>query len=344
MGSADHTRPAVELSFSRAVTCTSPAVILIRLCSKISPTNGLFRSWATVLPPHGQGYMMAGVAPHRAAPQGGGSLRCGPLCQQHTIMLEGPCRHNLPTPSSFRRSPCPHYRPTNSWRSPLDSRSSGGQPGGGVHRLHPFHRGQPCGPRLPRIIQIPTYIDRIRRGHIVPQAPFQIVKETPATTVIDGHWGFGYVVSERAMQITIEKARGSGVAAATVFRQSHVGRLADYPIMAAEADMIGLMTADSGRSSKSVAPFGGREPRLGTNPICIGRAQQSGGPAVHRHGHQCGGGRQDQPGPPLGEHPFPKGGSWTWREIPPPTRPPYAKAAPNCRWEALKGTRAMACR
>ena len=119
------------------------------------------------------------------------------------------------------------------------------------------------------IIQIPTYIDRIRRGHIVPQAPFQIVKETPATTVIDGHWGFGYVVSERAMQLTIEKARGSGVAAATVFRQSHVGRLADYPIMAADAAMIGLMTADSGRSSKSVAPFGGREPRLGTNPICI---------------------------------------------------------------------------
>ena len=119
------------------------------------------------------------------------------------------------------------------------------------------------------IIQIPTYIDRVQRGHIVPGAEFEVVKDTPTTTVVDGHWGFGYVVSERLMNMTIEKARQNSVAAATVFRQSHVGRVADYPIMAAKQGMIGIMTADSGRSSKSVVPFGGREPRLGTNPICI---------------------------------------------------------------------------
>lgn len=119
------------------------------------------------------------------------------------------------------------------------------------------------------IILIPTYIDRIKRGHIQPGAPFEVVRETATSTVIDGHWGFGYVVTERAMEITIEKARRSSVAATTVFRQSHVGRLADYPLMAAAAGMIGLMTADSGRSAKTVAPFGGREARLGTNPICI---------------------------------------------------------------------------
>jgi LDH2 family malate/lactate/ureidoglycolate dehydrogenase len=54
-----------------------------------------------------------------------------------------------------------------------------------------------------------------------------------------------------------------------VFRQSHVGRLAAYPMMAMRHGMIGLATADSGRSPKHVAPFGGREARLGTNPISI---------------------------------------------------------------------------
>jgi uncharacterized oxidoreductase len=39
--------------------------------------------------------------------------------------------------------------------------------------------------------------------------------------------------------------------------------------MAARAGMIGIATADSGRSPKAVAPFGGREARLGTNPISI---------------------------------------------------------------------------
>src|SRR5919199_3079398 len=119
------------------------------------------------------------------------------------------------------------------------------------------------------IIQIPTYIERIKVGHIVPGAPWTIVQESPTTTVIDGHWGFGYTVTERAMQLTIDKAARSNVAATTVFRQGHIGRLASYTLMAAQADMIGLITADSGRSTKQVAPFGGREARIGTNPLSI---------------------------------------------------------------------------
>ncbi len=119
------------------------------------------------------------------------------------------------------------------------------------------------------VIQIPIYIDRVAKGHIVPGAPFEIKQETPTTTVIDGNWGFGYVVAERATKLTIEKAKKQNVAAATIFRQSHIGRVAAYPLMAAREGMIAIMTADSGRSPKHVAPFGGREARLGTNPICI---------------------------------------------------------------------------
>src|SRR5437667_11916765 len=62
------------------------------------------------------------------------------------------------------------------------------------------------------IIQIPTYIDRIQVGHIVPGAPWTIVQESPTTTVVDGHWGFGYVVTERAMRLTIEQAKQANVA------------------------------------------------------------------------------------------------------------------------------------
>jgi LDH2 family malate/lactate/ureidoglycolate dehydrogenase len=119
------------------------------------------------------------------------------------------------------------------------------------------------------IIQIPTYIDRIGVGHIVPGAPWNIVEESATTTVIDGHWGFGYTVSERAMQLTIDKADRTNVAATTVFRQGHIGRLASYSLMAAQADMIGLITADSGRAAKQVAPYGGRAARIGTNPLSI---------------------------------------------------------------------------
>jgi uncharacterized oxidoreductase len=128
------------------------------------------------------------------------------------------------------------------------------------------------------IIQIPSYIDRIKVGHIVPGAPVTIVQESPTTTVIDGHWGFGYVVNEQAMRISIEKAEAQNVAATTVFRQGHIGRLASYPLMAARQGMIAMITADSGRSPKHVAPFGGAKARLGTNPICFAVPSDLDGP------------------------------------------------------------------
>ena len=93
------------------------------------------------------------------------------------------------------------------------------------------------------IILILSYVQRIKVGHIVPGASWDIVQESPTTPVIDGNWGFGFVVTERAMAYTIEKAKTSNVAAATVFRQSHIGRLATYPLMAIEEGMIGLITA-----------------------------------------------------------------------------------------------------
>jgi uncharacterized oxidoreductase len=128
------------------------------------------------------------------------------------------------------------------------------------------------------IIKIPTYIGRVKDGHIVPGAPIVIEKETQGTTHFNGNWGFGYVVSEHAMEVTIEKAKNCGVAAATVYQQSHVGRLTDYPLMAIKEGMICMMTADSGRTKKAVAPFGGKEARLGTNPMCIAMPSNLDGP------------------------------------------------------------------
>ena len=130
------------------------------------------------------------------------------------------------------------------------------------------------------VIHIPEYCERIDKGHIVPGAPFDVVSETDSTAVIDGNWGFGFVVTEKATKMAIEKAKSTGVATLTVRRQSHIGRLGDYATMALNSDMIGLITADSGAGPKAVAPFGGKARRLGTNPICIGVPSDLDGPVV----------------------------------------------------------------
>ena len=130
------------------------------------------------------------------------------------------------------------------------------------------------------VIHIPEYVERINKGHIVPGAPFVVEREAPCTAVINGNWGFGFVVTERAMRMAIEKAKAHGVAAITIHYQSHIGRLGDYATMALEEGMIGLVTADSGAGPKMVAPFGGRARRLGTNPICIGIPSDMEGPVL----------------------------------------------------------------
>ena len=144
------------------------------------------------------------------------------------------------------------------------------------------------------IILIPQYIDRIKAGHIVPGAPWEIKQETPTTTVIDGNWGFGYVVNDRAMRYTIEKAKKQNVAAATVLRQSHVGRLASYPLLAAAEGMIAMITADSGRIAQ-----GGRAVRRRQGPAGHQSDQfrdpiQSGRAVRVRHGDVRRRRRQDQ--------------------------------------------------
>jgi uncharacterized oxidoreductase len=119
------------------------------------------------------------------------------------------------------------------------------------------------------VIQTIAYVNRIKLGQIVPNATYEVEHETPTTARVNGNWGFGFVVTEKAMRLAIEKAKKHNVAAVTVRYQSHIGRLADYSMMAAEEGMIGLITADSGAGRKSVVPFGGKKVRLGTNPISI---------------------------------------------------------------------------
>jgi uncharacterized oxidoreductase len=54
------------------------------------------------------------------------------------------------------------------------------------------------------IIQLLSYVDRIKKGHIVPGAKFEVVNETPTTAKINGNWGFGQVVQTRATKLAIE--------------------------------------------------------------------------------------------------------------------------------------------
>jgi L-2-hydroxycarboxylate dehydrogenase (NAD+) len=111
----------------------------------------------------------------------------------------------------------------------------------------------------------PIYYDRIVQGGIqFPDAEFEVVRDCKATAVVDGHHGMGMVISKRSMEMAIEKARVHGLGMVTVRNSTHYGYAAHYPLMAVEADMIGI-TGSNARPS--IAPTHGTENMMGTNPL-----------------------------------------------------------------------------
>ncbi|HOP63718.1 MAG TPA: Ldh family oxidoreductase, partial [Spirochaetota bacterium] len=79
----------------------------------------------------------------------------------------------------------------------------------------------------------PIYYDRIKEGIQLPVTDFEIVKESPATAVIDGHNGMGHVIAKRAMDMAMEKAEKYGLGMTAVRNSTHYGIAGYYALMAA---------------------------------------------------------------------------------------------------------------
>lgn len=107
------------------------------------------------------------------------------------------------------------------------------------------------------VVRIPQYVSAVKRGQIQLGTAPEIEKETAATAVVNGHWGFGHVTATMAMQVAIEKARESAVGIVTVHGCNHIGRLGAYPPLAVPEGMAGLMTNNGHGADRSMAPFGG---------------------------------------------------------------------------------------
>jgi L-2-hydroxycarboxylate dehydrogenase (NAD+) len=103
-----------------------------------------------------------------------------------------------------------------------------------------------------------------KRVNARPQ--IKILHETPSTATVDGDSGLGLVVSPKAMQIAIDKAKQVGTGWVSVQNSNHFGIAAYHAMMALEEDMIGICMTNA---SPLVAPTFSIERLLGTNPICI---------------------------------------------------------------------------
>ena len=114
--------------------------------------------------------------------------------------------------------------------------------------------------------RISRYHKGIEKGMIKVEAKPEVVFETPVSAVIDGHDGMGQIISHKAMQTAIEKAKTSGMCIVTVRNSNHYGIAGYYAKMACDEGLIGMSFTNS---EAIMVPTNARLAMLGSNPIAL---------------------------------------------------------------------------
>ena len=117
----------------------------------------------------------------------------------------------------------------------------------GMQRLARYHKG-------------------IEKGLIKVKAKPEVVFETPVSAVIEGNDGMGQLISHKAMNLCIEKAKKSGIAVVTVRNSNHFGIAGYYAKMACDNGLLGMAFTNS---EAIMVPTFGRLAMLGSNPIAV---------------------------------------------------------------------------
>src|SRR6478736_4175408 len=114
------------------------------------------------------------------------------------------------------------------------------------------------------VMRLTSYCASLRAGDILPQERATVISKDRATARVDGRLGWGQPAMLLAAGTAIELARQFALGAVVVDRCYHIGRVAPYVERIARAGMVGVAMANAG---PAVAPYGGRDRVLGTNPF-----------------------------------------------------------------------------
>jgi uncharacterized oxidoreductase len=127
-----------------------------------------------------------------------------------------------------------------------------------------------AGVRSHGFIRLPQYVAEILAGETDPVA--RPVRRSGGTgrTELDAARCFGQVAGVEAAELAEAAAKATGLGLVTVHEAGHTGRIGAYAEQLAERGCLAIVVCSGARMGHRVAPFGGSEARLATNPIAFG--------------------------------------------------------------------------
>lgn len=127
------------------------------------------------------------------------------------------------------------------------------------------------------VVRIPHYLEGLEKGYLKARSEIRTIRESNLSALLDGGDLPGIIVAAEATDLALKKARSSKISLVGSIRLGHVGMLAYYTGRIAEEGFIGFACANS---PSRVAPWGGAERVLGTNPISVGIPVDGGRPII----------------------------------------------------------------
>ncbi|MFS0892688.1 Ldh family oxidoreductase [Microbacterium sp. 179-I 3D3 NHS] len=127
------------------------------------------------------------------------------------------------------------------------------------------------------IVRLREYAAFVARGVVEPGATPSVVSSLHAVQVVDGRRAWGQISARFAADLAARTAGEFGVAAVSIRNCNHIGRIGEYAEILAARGYASLLWCNA---DPAVAPFGGTERMLGTNPLAVGIPVAGGHPFI----------------------------------------------------------------
>lgn len=116
------------------------------------------------------------------------------------------------------------------------------------------------------LLRLAWYYARLRSGAMKAITNTSLTVDSNAIAVLDGGDGVGQVVAKRAIEESIERAKKHSVGIVSVKNSNHFGTCMYFTRMGAKNGCISILMSNAG---PNMAPWGGRQKKIGTNPLSI---------------------------------------------------------------------------
>lgn len=113
---------------------------------------------------------------------------------------------------------------------------------------------------------LPYYLEQIEYGDMDAITGGCVISESGSCLLYDGQNGIGQAIADICSAHAVRIAAASGLGMAVARESNHFGAAAFWAQKMADAGQIAIVMCNA---SALVPPWQGKEPRLGTNPICM---------------------------------------------------------------------------